>query len=118
MNYNTITSSYRIVQLISEDDPNNPSNTGGDTVFMLISNRSDGGTIGFAVSSTEPVPGRLVKFLAPATPTFSVSCNGCTTGCHIQPFGGNGSMAYFCSNPCEECSKSETLTNAPVPTNK
>lgn len=32
-------------------------------------------------------------------------CNGCTLGCHPAKLRG---IAWYCDNPCSECSKSET----------
>lgn len=58
------------------------------------------------------------NFLAQADPTFTVACSGCPQGCNIDPYGdGKGRMKYRCSDPCSACTKTETLTNAPAPTN-
>lgn len=109
-------SNFRIEHLISVDDPNNPNNKGGEEVFLLMGTGDNGQTTGMVVSSTSPVIDPRVKFIVSTAASFSVSCNGCTSGCSIQPYGGNGQLAYRCANPCSTCAKSETLTNAPIPT--
>ncbi|MCW4469986.1 hypothetical protein OGH69_13490 [Flavobacterium sp. MFBS3-15] len=110
-NYNTTITDFSIEKTKTVASPEDPNDQGGNDVFLIVAKTSGGYRIAMAISKPSN------NFLAPADPTFSVACSGCPQGCNIEPYGGNGRLKYRCADPCSTCTKTETLTNAPTPTN-
>lgn len=108
IDYNTTMTYFAIEKGLTIANPDDSTDVGGEEIYFLVGKTNDGREINMAVGR------RLANVLAPLEPTLTVSCSGCSVGCRIESFKDTDKkLKYRCAVPCPECSKTETLTNAP-----
>lgn len=112
--YGTTITSFRLQKKLTIPNPDIAGDQGGNVYYLLIGETTSGTHIAMSV---EPVLDltfvRLFLQQVGSKPIFTVSCSGCSEGCSIAKMLTNNGNKYLCSDPCANCSKTETLTDVP-----